>query len=494
MLTRVKEHTRENIANISLSFFVVIALGSFCWAAGYSLMIPFFLLFLGVQMHLSHKASLKLFLRLGLLLALCVFATHVVVRYSDIPFRYIPVAAVSILTMLLFNDLHLAFLMALAGSVLAGLILGSDFGLTATFFIGGLMGAYTVRGARTRGEIMGAGVFVSVAHIICLALLHPDYRAFLAKDFVVQYLYPSIANGLIAAFLVMGTLKVFEYLFGVVTNFSLLELSDFNQPLLKRMILEAPGTYHHSLVVSNLSEAAADSIGANALLTRVGAYYHDIGKLSKSEYFTENQMMGYNKHDDIEPNVSRLVIFNHVKEGMELARKYKLNPAIMDFIPQHHGTSLMHYFYQKALEEAKEDEKVDENDFRYPGPKPQSPETAIVLLADSVEGATRALDEPTPPKIEETVKKIVNNKFIDGQLDECHLTLKEINKVSLTFIRILGAMYHARVKYPEKKNGSGRTRSESKDARDGSSGRKSPEQDSPQSFSDYQDHEDDSPA
>ena len=230
------------------------------------------------------------------------------------------------------------------------------------------------------------------------------------------------------------------------------------------MAIEAPGTYHHSLIVSNLAEAAADSIGANALLVRVGAYYHDIGKLIKAEYFTENQMVGYNKHDDIEPSMSRLVIFNHVTEGIELAKRQKLNPAIIDFIPQHHGTGLMYYFYQKALEEAKEGETVDENDFRYPGPKPQTRETAITLLADSVEGATRSLDEHTPTKIEETVKKVINNKFIDGQLDECNLTLKEINKISATFTRILSAMYHARIKYPEKKNGSTKLKSESKDA------------------------------
>jgi membrane-associated HD superfamily phosphohydrolase len=218
-------------------------------------------------------------------------------------------------------------------------------------------------------------------------------------------------------------------------------------------------------------------------------------------------MLGANKHDDIEPSMSRLVIFNHVKEGIELARKYKLNPLIIDFIPQHHGTSLMHYFYQKALEEAKEGETVDENDFRYPGPKPQTKEAAIILLADSVEGATRARDEPTPGKIEETVKKIVNNKFIDGQLDECSLTLTEINKISETFTRILSAMYHSRVKYPEKRNGSGRagskggasssleqgsgrTRSESKDA---SYGRKSAEKPIPQSPSNRPNRKSDSP-
>jgi len=230
------------------------------------------------------------------------------------------------------------------------------------------------------------------------------------------------------------------------------------------MILEAPGTYHHSLVVSNLAEAAADAIGADSLLTRVGAYYHDIGKMPKSEYFTENQLAGGNKHDAIEPSMSRLVLLNHVKEGIDLAKKNKLNQAIIDFIPQHHGTSLMHYFYQRAVEEAEEGEVVDQTDYRYPGPKPKTRETAITLLADSVEGATRSLDEPNPQNIEETVKKVINNKFIDVQLDECPLTLNEIDKITLTFIRILSAMYHGRVKYPEKKNGNSVSRKSAKKA------------------------------
>jgi hypothetical protein len=220
------------------------------------------------------------------------------------------------------------------------------------------------------------------------------------------------------------------------------------------MILEAPGTYHHSLVVSNISEAAADAVGANALLTRVGAYYHDIGKMVKPEYFTENQLAGGNKHDNIEASVSRLVILNHVREGLELAKKYKLNPVICSFINQHHGTSLMYYFYQKALEDAEERTAVKEDAYRYPGPKPQSKETAIVLLADSAEAATRSLEDITPRKIEDLVRKIINNKFIDGQLDECELTLKEIELIAQSFTRVLSAMYHGRVKYPDKKNGS----------------------------------------
>jgi putative nucleotidyltransferase with HDIG domain len=274
-----------------------------------------------------------------------------------------------------------------------------------------------------------------------------------SREFLYYYIRPIFINGFAASLVVMYTLRIFEFLFGVLTNFSLIELSDKDHPLLKRMSLEAPGTYHHSMVVSDISEAAAYAIGANALLTRVGAYYHDIGKIVKPEYFTENQLMGGNKHDSIEPSVSRLVILNHVKEGLELAKKYKLNPVITQFIPQHHGTGLIYYFYQKALEGAQDKTSVHEDIYRYPGPKPQLRETATVLLADSVEGAVRSLEDPTLKKIEETVRKIINNKFIDGQLDECQLTLKEIDQIASTFTRVLSAMYHSRVKYPEKKNG-----------------------------------------
>ena len=460
MTSKLEEFKRGNAAHISLAVFSVIGLWIFCWAARYPLIIPLFLIFLAIHLVFAGKAGPKLLLNLGLLLAMIVFTAHAVFYYTDLPSRYVPVAGIAILTMLLFNDLELSFVMAFASSVLVSLVLGGDFGMMLTFFMGALAGAYTVRDARMRGQAIGAGVFVSLVHLACLVLLNPDYHLFLKKGFAVQYLYPLVANGFICAFLVIATLKVFEFLFGVLTNYSLLELADFNQPLLKRLILEAPGTYHHSLIVSNLAEGAADAIGANALLTRVGAYYHDIGKLVKAEYFTENQMMGYNKHDDIEPTMSRLVILNHVKEGIELAQKYKLNPAIIDFIPQHHGTGLMYYFYQKAMEEAQEREAVDESGFRYPGPKPQTRETAITLLADSAEGATRALDEPNPTNIEETVKKVINNKFIDGQLDECNLTLQEINKISSTFTRVLSAMYHARIKYPEKKNGSTKPKGE----------------------------------
>ncbi len=434
---------------------IILLLGIFCQVVHFSFFIPLLLLFVGFHLFLFKKASRRLFLNLGLLLTLIIFSSYAIINYTDIPRYYIPVASIGMLTMLLYNDLQLVFLMSFLSSIFVGLILGGDMGLTLIFFIGSLTAAYSVREARTRGQVISAGLYVGLIQGIGIILWNPDGSLIFSKDFVLNNLRPLIVNGFIATFVVMATSRIFESLFGVLTNFSLLELSDFNHPLLKRMVLEAPGTYHHSLIVSNLAETAAGEIGVNALLTRVGAYYHDIGKMVKPQYFTENQLAGGNRHDDIEPTMSRLVILNHVKEGIDLGKKYKLNPMILDFIPQHHGTGLIHYFYQKALEEAKDQESVKEENFRYPGPKPQNRETAIVMLADSVEGATRSIEEPNPVKIGDVVRRVINNKFIDGQLDECNLTLKEIERISTTFTRVLSAMYHSRIKYPEKKSENG---------------------------------------
>jgi len=444
-----------SLKTAGITIFVFIALAAFCQLVNFSLVIPLLLLLTGLHIFFNKQANYKLLINLSFLVTLIIFAAHGFKEYLSISYLFIPVASVAMLTMLLYNDLQLAYLMALISSIFVCLVIGADLNLLLVFFVGSLTAAYTVREARTRSHLINAGFFVGVMQVVCTMLLNPESDVILSKAFWIIEIRPLFINGFIAAIIVMTTSKIFESMFGVLTNFSLLELSDFNHPLLKRMVLEAPGTYHHSLIVSNLSEAAADSIGANALLTRVGAYYHDIGKMVKPEYFTENQLVDGNKHDNIEPSMSRLVILNHVKEGIELAKKNKLNPLIIDFIPQHHGTGLIYYFYQKALEGAEDHEDVQEENFRYPGPKPQTRETAIVMLADSVEGATRALDEPTPKKIEEVVRKIINNRFIDGQLDECNLTLKEIDRISHVFTRVLSAMYHGRVKYPEKKNGNG---------------------------------------
>jgi len=265
-----------------------------------------------------------------------------------------------------------------------------------------------------------------------------------------QYLILFI-NGVAYSIIVLGILPVFELLFNRVTNISLLEMADFNHPLLHKLMLEAPGTYHHSLIVGNLAEAACSAIGANSLLARIGAYYHDVGKLTKPEYFSENQDLAINKHDTLSPTISKLVIMNHIKEGIEIARRYRLSTSIIDFIRAHHGKSLVYYFYRRALERVEDTQDLSEEGFRYPGPKPWTREIAVVLLADSVEAATRSMKNPSPESIREVVHKIINNKFIDGQLDDCDLTLRDLERIAEVFIHILSGIYHTRISYPEQK-------------------------------------------
>ncbi len=465
MTTVETTKSHEQITRYVTATFLGILFVAFCYLMNYSLILPLLVILMGAHLRLSRNINSRMLLNLGLLFMVIVaLAYFIQYKFPNTTF-VIPVASIGMLTMLLFNSYRLTLIMSFVTSVFVGNMLDGGFGMMIMFFSGAMVGGYAVYEARTRGQLFTAGLFASAIQTIALILMYPDSQKILAGEFMSEYLYPTVANGFLSALFVVATLKIFESICGVLTNFSLLELSDFNNPLLKRMIMEAPGTYHHSLVVSNLAEAASNEIGANGLLTRVGAYYHDIGKMSKPEYFTENQLMGGNKHDAIEPSMSRLVIINHVKEGIELAKKHKLNQAIIDFIPQHHGTSLIFYFHQKAIEGAGDVREVDEENYRYPGPKPQTRETAITLLADSVEGATRALDEHTPSSIQETVQKVINNKFIDGQLDECPLTLKEIDRIAKTFTRILSAMYHGRVKYPEKKkeNGHSNRKSSEKD-------------------------------
>ncbi len=423
----------------------LLALAAFSYFTGLPLVIPFLFFLFGLHLFFYKKISVRLFLHLAILLVLLMAGASLLKSYGLSAF-YLPVASIAMLTILLFNDMQLTFMMAFMSATLSALVLNLNLSEMLIFFMGSLAGAYKLKDARTRGVVLTAGILVAFVQLSCDVLVNPVMNT----DILMQIIKPLAISGLTSGIIVLATLKIFETMFAEMTNFTLLELSDSSHPLLKRMLVEAPGSYHHSLIVSNLAEAAAEEIGANSLLVRVGAYYHDIGKMLKPQYFTENQIVTGNKHDVLEPSMSRLVILNHVKDGVELAHKYKLNQKIIDFIPQHHGTSLMHYFYQKALTEG-DAQEVGEENYRYPGPKPQSKETAIVLLADSVEGATRALDDHAPSRIEEVVRKVINNKFIDGQLDECNLTLREINSIAATFTRALSAMYHGRVKYPEEK-------------------------------------------
>ncbi len=262
------------------------------------------------------------------------------------------------------------------------------------------------------------------------------------------------AGTFLAGLLISALLPYLERWFDIQTDISLLELSDANHPLLKELVQRAPGTYNHSINVASISEAAADSIGANGLLCRVGAYFHDVGKLRKPDYFIENQAGGTNKHDDLVPTMSTLVIIAHVKDGAEIAYKYNLPKRIIDLIEQHHGTTLVEYFYQRATkisEEENDGTQVDQADYRYPGPKPQTAEAAVMMLADTVESASRALREPTPARLENLVTEIARKKFEDGQFDECPITVQQLHTIQMSLVKSLNAVYHARVKYPEQK-------------------------------------------
>jgi cyclic-di-AMP phosphodiesterase PgpH len=289
-----------------------------------------------------------------------------------------------------------------------------------------------------------------------------SFQIFSDSAFTMQTVYClvfALAGGVLNAAFVTGAIPLVELLFHYTTDIKLLELANLNSPVLRDLMIRAPGTYHHSVVVGNLVEAGAEAINANPLLARVAAYYHDVGKISKPQYFIENVRGGDNRHDKLSPSMSALILISHVKEGAELARESRLGQAIIDIIRQSHGTSLITFFYQKAKVLAgSETQSIDERDFRYPGPKPQTREAGLVLLADCVEAASRTLADPTAARIQGMVQKIINNIFIDGQLDECELTLKNLHEIARSFNRILAGIYHHRIDYPEpayKEKGSG---------------------------------------
>lgn len=341
--------------------------------------------------------------------------------------------------------------------------------LAASAIIGFLAVLFTLD-VRRRNRLFMAGLYLGLVGAAFSLLLHDVFSLIGADEtsavglsqvsLAQMVLVPFVAS-LLTGMVVGGLLPVLESMFGVTTDVSWLELADLNHPLMRRLSIEAPGTYHHSLVVANLAEAAAESIGARAGMTRVCAYFHDIGKLTKPEYFIENMDPENNPHDDLTPRMSALILIAHVKDGVDLAIKHKLNCDIIDVIEQHHGTSLAWYFYKRALDQkeevlrmvqqdkAKEDDvpQVSEDVFRYPGPAPQFRESAIISLADAIESASRTLDKPSASRIEAMVDDIIQNRMVDGQLDECELTIAELARVKASFCKTLLGMMHTRIKY-----------------------------------------------
>lgn len=317
------------------------------------------------------------------------------------------------------------------------------------FLSGGLSASYFSGRCERRSSLLRAGILSSLFTalvIVLLSLLSQDPTSMILRKTGFIFL-----NGLLSSSIVLGLLPVIEQVFDYVTDIRLIELSDLEHPLLEELMVRAPGTYHHSIVVGTLAKAAAESIGAHPLLARVASYFHDIGKLKMPQYFVENRKENSDPHQDLSPHMSALLILSHVKEGVELAKEGRLGRRIADIIAQHHGTCLLTYFYEKAKQ--REDPGlavVEERDFRYPGPRPQTKEAGIVMLADQVEASSRILEDPTPKRIESHVRQIIESVFLDGQLDQCELTLKDLHAIEKSFVNILVGIFHQRIEYPKR--------------------------------------------
>ncbi len=360
----------------------------------------------------------------------------------------IPVAISSMLLTIFFNP-ALAFVGTVSVALLLGGMRGNEFSICLTTMVIGSIGILSVRKVRSRSWLFKSILWLSAGYILIISTL--DLLRFTPFDEFSLNLMFGLLAGFLSPILTYGLMVIFEYLFDMTTDATLLELSDLNKPLLRKLAMRAPGTYHHSILVGSLSEAAAEAIGANSLLARVGAYYHDIGKMDKPEYFIENQKDGRNPHEKLSPSMSYLILVSHVKRGLEIAQEYNLPKEIQAFISEHHGTNLMEYFYNKAREKSGEDTEVNEVDFRYPGPKPQSKETGIVMLADAVEATSRTLKEPSVTRLRNMVAEIIDNRFKSCELDESPLTLRDLNLIQEAFVQILTGIFHGRIEYPNQK-------------------------------------------
>ncbi len=430
--------------------------------SGLTMIIVMLLAMFTLDLHRYRATLLRDIGKLGLLATLLV-GTLALTRFSQFLLRAfldkfpqidpsainfaIPVAVGAMLASLFF-DVHISLIFATVASLLIGVMFPEEPLFILYAFVGGVVAAFAVSRCRRRNDLLKAGLLVGLANFVMVVAID----LFLDRLGGFKGLYDlgfALGGGLMVALVGSAVVPVLESLFSITTDVRLLELLDLNQPLLRQLLLTAPGTYHHSMLVSSLAESAAEAIGENALLARVSCYYHDIGKMLKPEYYVENQPTSFNRHDRLSPSMSALVLSAHVKEGVDLARRHKLPPAIIEIIPQHHGTRLIKYFYEKAVRNHDPSlPPVNEEDFRYPGPRPQSKIAAIVMLADGVEAASRVLSDPTPARISNLVDKIMTGIFLDGQLDGTDLTLKDLHKIKESFTKGLTGIFHHRIEYP----------------------------------------------
>jgi hypothetical protein len=365
----------------------------------------------------------------------------------------LPVALAPMLTGI-FIGLETAVVIAFIAPIMTGLVLEKPFYIFIYFVAGGLVGVWGIQHCRNRWALIRAGLLIGLVNLVSVTALKLLEFPLRAPDFFIGMVFAA-GGGLLISVLVTGMAPVIEVLFNFTSDFRLLELRNLDQPILRELMVMAPGTYHHSIVVGNMVEAAAEAIGANPLLAKTAAYYHDVGKIKKPAYFVENQLGGENKHEKLAPSMSSLILLAHVKDGVELGRQNRVGSQIIDIIRQHHGTSFISYFYNKAKQQAANPQQINIEDYRYPGPRPQTKEAGLVLLADQVEAASKTLLDPTPARIQGLVQKIINNIFADGQLDECELTLKDLHQIAKSFIKILSGIFHQRIEYPGSPDKSG---------------------------------------
>ena len=344
------------------------------------------------------------------------------------------------------------FVYVLSFSLIANVFVSGSWLFGVMVVVSNLIGALSVSRCKSRAVYLNAGLRIGALNLLvafCYFLLYPSVFNEVPLASLLALATWSLVGAMFSVMLAASLTPVYEYLSSHISDMTLLELGSMDCPLLQELSLRAPGTWNHSLVVAQLGEAAATEIGANGLLVRVGSYYHDIGKMKKPQYFTENQGQRDDRHEKLTASMSALIIKAHVKDGVELAKQHGLPAALIRFIKEHHGTSLIKFFYDKAQSEAGEDEQVQEENYRYPGPKPQTKETAIAMLADATEAASRSLKEPTPAKIKGLVQKIINGIFVSGELEESPLTLKDLHLVAKSFTRVLNGIYHSRIEYPD---------------------------------------------
>lgn len=377
---------------------------------------------------------------LGVVMVVVAAICRLLIEYSIF---LAPVAISSVLITTLM-DRRLGLLVTGVLALLVG-VMANSLAVCGVGFLTGSVGVLTLSRVDSRSQTIQATILIGLCNLLVVTAFELMDGAPFPQ--LVESAGFGLVNGLVSGWIAIGSLPMFEHFSGITTQFRLLDLSNMNEPLLRRLTLEAPGTYQHSMMVANLSEQAARAIGADPLLCRVGAYYHDVGKIKRPRFFIENQMGMENPHDKLAPSLSTRIIHSHVKDGVEMAREEGLPDVLIDFIQQHHGTSLVGYFYHQAC--ARSTEPVFEEDFRYPGPRPQTREAAVLMLCDGLEAAARTLAQPTPEKIGELVEKMVKHNLDDGQLDESGLSLRDIQTIKKTLCNALQNIYHARIEYPD---------------------------------------------